>query len=220
MTQHPPGLVVRLKWSKTHQAPGVPALIAILPGHRTDQLAAFMRMLHVIPTRYPADPLMLLPRRCPVTSRYLQRALRCIPTALGFPAHAFSLHSMRRGGATTVVRAGADFLDVKRHGLWQSDAFWEYIANREISDSPVATALGNAFTDTATHWPDIYPGIYYLKSHQRPMVFAYNWLSSHYSWFSPSPHNHSLWRPSNFYGGFIPLFYCYKGQFIDLSVYY
>ena len=178
VTQQPPGLVVRLKWSKTHQAPGVPALIAIpsLPGHRTDPLAAFMRMLHVIPTRYPADPLLLLPSRCPVTSRYLQRALRCILTALGFPAHGYSLHSMRRGGATTAVRAGADFLDVKRHGLWQSDAFWEYIANREISDSPVATALCNAMTDTATHWPDIY----LLKFHQCPTIFAYNWLSSNY----------------------------------------
>ena len=162
--------------------PGVPALIPIpsLPGHRTDPLAAFMRMLHVIPTRYPADPLLLLPSPCPVTSRYIQRPLRCILTALGFPAHAYSLHSLCCGGATTAVRAGADFLDVKRHGLCQSDAFWEYITNREISDSPVETALGNAMTDTATHWPDIYPDINHLKSHQRPMIFAYNWLSSHY----------------------------------------
>ena len=93
VTQQPPGLVVRLKWSKTHQAPGVPALIPIpsLPGHRTDPMAVFMRMLHVIPTRYPADPLLLQPSRRPVTSRYLQRALHCILTALGFPAHAYSL---------------------------------------------------------------------------------------------------------------------------------
>ena len=178
----PPGLVVSLKWSKTHQAPGVPALIPIssLLGHRTNPLAAFMRMLQVIPTRYPADPLLLLPSRRPVTSRYLQRAFRCILTALGFPAHAYLLHSMRSGGATTAVRAGADFLDVKQHGLLQSDAFLEYIANLEISDSPVATALSNAMTDSATHWPDIYPDIYHLKSHQRPMIFACNWFSSHY----------------------------------------
>ena len=182
VTQQPPGLLVRLKWSKTHQAPGVPALIPIssLPGHRTDPLAEFMHMLHVIPTRYPADPLLLLPSWRPVTSRYLQRAFRCILTPLGFPVHAYLLHSMRPGGATNAVRAGADFLDVKRHGLLQSDAFWEYIANREISDSPVATALSNAMTDSATHWPDIYPDIYHLKSHQRPMIFACNWLSLHY----------------------------------------
>ena len=132
----PPGLVVRLKWSKTHQAPGVPNLIPIpsVPGHSTDLLAAFNHMLHVIPTRSLAEPLLSLPSRHPVASRYLQRALRCIspsrrpvasryfqralrciptsgrpvasgylqsalrciPPALGYPVHAYLLHSMWR----------------------------------------------------------------------------------------------------------------------------
>ena len=217
MTQQPPGLVVRLKWSKTHQAPGVPALIPIpsLPGHRTDPLAAFIRMLHVIPTRYPADPLLLLPSRRPVTSRYLQRALRCILTALGFPAHAYSLHSMSCDGATTAVCVGADFLDVKPHGLWQSDAFWEYIANREISDSPVATALCKCYdwhcNPLTRHLPSE------VSSMSHDLCIQLNFFKLLFSLF---PHNHSFWRPSNFYSGFIPLFCCCKGQFINLSVYY
>ena len=126
VTLSPPGLVVQLKWSKTHQAPGTPGLVPIpsVPGQRTDPVAAYTSMLRAVPTRSPADPLLTLPSRRPVTSRYLQRALRCILTALGLHAHAYSLHSFRRGGATTAFREGADFIDVKRHGLWRSDAFW------------------------------------------------------------------------------------------------
>ena len=153
VTLSPPGLVVQLKWSKTHQAPGTPALVPIasVPGQRTDPVAAYTSMLRAVPTRSPADPLLTLPSRRPVTSRYLQRALRCILTALGLHAHAYSLHSFRRGGATTAFREGADFIDVKRHGLWRSDAFWDYVADRQVSDSAVATALCNVMQRTATN---------------------------------------------------------------------
>ena len=54
-------------------------------------------ILHVIPTHSPADPLLSLPSRRPVPSRYPEMALRCILAALGFPAHASSLHQRQRG---------------------------------------------------------------------------------------------------------------------------
>jgi hypothetical protein len=39
----------------------------------------------------------------------------------------YSLHSLRRGGATAAYIAGMDMLHVKRHGNWASSAFWGYI---------------------------------------------------------------------------------------------
>lgn len=151
--QQPPGLVISLKWTKTHQAPGIPALVPIpcVPGHRTDPVAAFTKMIQTVPTHTPSDPLLLLPNRRIITSRHLQKALRCILLTLGFPAQLYSLHSMRRGGATTAVQAGADYLVVKRHGLWRSDAFWDYVANRELSSSQVASALSGAMANRPSH---------------------------------------------------------------------
>ena len=154
VTLSPPGLVVQLQWSKTHQAPGTPALVPIpsVPGQRPS--SSLHKHASRCPTRSPANPLLTLPSRRPVTSCYLQRALRCILTALGLPAHAYSLHSLRRGGATTAFRDGADFNDVKRHGLWRSDAFWDYVADRQVWDSAVATALCNVMQRTATNQCD------------------------------------------------------------------
>ena len=37
------------------------------------------------------------------------------------------------------------------HGLWRSDAFWDYVADRQVSDSAVATALCNVMQRTATN---------------------------------------------------------------------
>ena len=122
-------LLVCLKWSKTHQVPGIPATIPIpsLPGHCTDPLAAYHHMLHAVPTRHPNEPLLSLPNGRLITCRYLQRALCCILRALGLPATAFSLHALRRGAAQAAFQAGANFVAVKQHGLLQSDAVLNYL---------------------------------------------------------------------------------------------
>ena len=127
------GLLVWLKWSKTHQVPGIPATIPIpsLPGHCTDPLAAYHHMLHAVPTRHPNEPLLSLPNGSLITCLYLQRALCCILWALGLPATAFSLHALRRGAAQATFQAGANFVAVKQHGLWQSDAVLHYLQSHQ-----------------------------------------------------------------------------------------
>ena len=59
MKLQPHGLVVTLKWSTTHQVPGVLNLIPIpsVPGHPMDLLAAFMHMLHVATSSPPTPQL-------------------------------------------------------------------------------------------------------------------------------------------------------------------
>ena len=140
------GLLVRLKWSKTHQAPGIPATIPIpsLPGHCTDLLAAYHHMLRAVPTRHPNDPLLSLPNGCLITCRYLQRALCCILRALGLPATAFSLDALRRGASQAAFQAGANFVAVKQHGLWWSDAVLDYQQSHQRLTSAVPQALTRA----------------------------------------------------------------------------
>ena len=49
-----------------------------------------------------------------------------------------------RGGATASARAGVNYLHIMWHGTWRLTAFWAYIANHIITDSPVASALKHA----------------------------------------------------------------------------
>jgi hypothetical protein len=145
---HPPGLVLLLKWSKTLQTHQKMPLIPLpaIPGHPLCPVQAYHEMLDISPSQSPNDPLLQLPTTDgaprPLTTTQLRNAFNTIMDCLGYSPAAYSLHSFRRGGATAAYRAGADFLSVKRHGTWTSDAFWDYIANEAVDKSPVAQALG------------------------------------------------------------------------------
>lgn len=77
----------------------------------------------------------------PLTIHGLRQSFHTLMDCLGYPAAAYSLHSLRRGGATAAFRAGVDFIHIKRHGTWTSDAFWDYIVTDSVNSSPVAHAL-------------------------------------------------------------------------------
>ena len=134
----PPGLLIRLKWSKTLQSPGDATIVPIpsIPGHPLDPVAAFQAMVAGSPTTHGQSPLLVHPWGRVITTRHLQSSLRSILTSLGVPAHLLSLHSLRRGGATTSALAGADYLHIKCHGTWRSDSFWDYIAAHAHAVSP------------------------------------------------------------------------------------
>ena len=55
----------------------------------------------------------------------------------------YTLHSLRRGGASLAKQFGATLDDVKRHGTWRSDAVWGYLHNQPTYDS-VAKAFKRA----------------------------------------------------------------------------
>ena len=42
------------------------------------------------------------------------------------------------------VQGLTDYIDIKLHGLWQSDAFWLYITSPCVANSPAAVALTSA----------------------------------------------------------------------------
>ena len=80
----------------------------------------------------------------------LSRALAALLHHLGHDAGLFSLHSLRRGGATAEYRQGLDQIDIKRQGLWTSDAFWQYITALCPTTSPLAEGLTSAIHATAS----------------------------------------------------------------------
>ena len=142
----PPGLVITLRWSKTMQDGTSTSLVPIprLPGHPLDPVAAMQTMLKLTPTHSPRDPLLLLPGKKVVTITTLATALRAILSELGLPADQYSLHSLRRGGATESFKAGVDITHIKRHGTWRSDAVYDYITTCAVSDSAIPARLGAA----------------------------------------------------------------------------
>ena len=56
----------------------------------------------------------------------------------------YSLHSLRRGGATAAHRQGLHQELIKRHGLWSSDFFWAYVTSLGVASSPVTAGLATA----------------------------------------------------------------------------
>ncbi|RLN87348.1 hypothetical protein BBJ28_00008068 [Nothophytophthora sp. Chile5] len=70
-----------------------------------------------------------------ITAREVASRIKSAARSLGLDETRFSTHSVRVGGATKVLNAGADSLVIKLMGRWLSNAFEEY---------PVLTAEGSA----------------------------------------------------------------------------
>ena len=149
----PPGIILLQKWSKTLQDHSKVQLISMpaIPNHPLCPVRAYQDMCISVPTSSANQPLLLLPTRegrpAPLSASRLQAFLKTLLLASGFDVHKYSLHSLRRGGATDSFRAGASYLHIQRHGGWKSDAFWEYITTSDPSSrNAVAVRLQNFMT--------------------------------------------------------------------------
>ena len=148
----PPGLVIVLKWSKTMQAAGPASLLPIptVKIQAIDPVQAYRDMLSLVPTNNPNDPLLLLPtathNRIPITVSILRQAFHELLVIIGVDPALYSLHSLRRGGATAAFHKGASLMDIQRHGTWTSQAFMHYITANHHSDSKVAMNLASALS--------------------------------------------------------------------------
>ena len=145
----PPGLVLSLKWSKTLQTLGSTPLVPLpaMPGHHLDPRQAYLDLLRLSPTLSRDQPLLMFVRQGVnnvLTSPLLNKLLSDLLNKLGLDSSKFSFHSLRRGGATTAYHGGVKISEVKRHGVWASDSFWQYVTQANVSLSPVAKALALA----------------------------------------------------------------------------
>ena len=142
---HSPGLVIIAKWSKTNQSfeqlPLIP--VPAVPNSPLDPVKAYKDMITAIPSKSINDPLLMKPSGKPITLSVLRDAFKTMLELRGFDHSLYSLHSLRRTGATMCWQAGVHATDIKRHGTWNSSAFMDYIMSANVSNSPVAIALKN-----------------------------------------------------------------------------
>jgi hypothetical protein len=142
-----PGYVTLVKWTKTNQTGQhvllpVPALNQPRPSHCPVRAMRRMQRDYTPTDTSPARlPLFCHRNNIPVTTSYLTDALHIMLTSLRVPHQDYSLHSFRRGGASSAFHAGVNSTQVKRHGTWTSDCFWQYVTTSTMnSDVPAALA--------------------------------------------------------------------------------
>lgn len=151
-----PGIVLILKWSKTRQDHSHVHLVPMpnIPGHPLCPVQAFQDMCITSPTITPNQPLFVLPRQRgryrALTVSELNKYFKLLLSISGMSTNAYSLHSLRRGGATCSFNAGIAYIHIKRHGDWRSDAFWSYIASSQPAQSPVPRLLRKHFQATSS----------------------------------------------------------------------
>ena len=107
---------------------------------------AITRMLTLKPATATQDsPLFTVPNSdVPITIPYLSGALHIMLQALNISPQPYSLHSLRRSGATEAYKAGVSYAQIKTHGTWSSDSFWSYISTTTLS-TKVPEALAASF---------------------------------------------------------------------------
>ena len=154
-SQH--GLTVRLKWTKTRQGSQQPIFIPLprIPGSPLCPTQAFRQMSTCFPSTSANTPLLIY--RSPgqpvitVTSRMLSNQLRQLIHQLQLPQSTFTLHSLRKGGATYCHTIGVPLELIKSHGTWASDAVWSYLNPTLADKSIVSTTMSKAVLQHHVH---------------------------------------------------------------------
>ena len=140
----PRGLAINIKWSKTIQSAA--AQKSILIPHTKDPLLcpvkAYAAYVASNPVASPRAPLLAFSDGNPLTTRYIARRWTAALKSAGFSPSTYTLHSLRKGGASFAYNHGkADLNDVKAQGTWKSDAVRSYIKPMDAEPNTVHEAL-------------------------------------------------------------------------------
>lgn len=124
-------IIICIKWSKTNQGPTSTSVAAPLrPGLDICPMSAYLEMLQHAPTAHHLHPLVAFRDGTPMPLSYITRAWTSALQKLGISPSLVSLHSLRRGGATSVFTSGAASIDhIKAHGTWMSNTVESYLPN-------------------------------------------------------------------------------------------
>ena len=124
------GLSIHLKWSKTMQKSSQSAVI-FLPDTATSVLCPRRVYRDLIQTDPPASgrlPLLRFQDGNPMPVYYITQQWATLLRMVGVQPRMFSLHSLRRGGASYAYHSGgAAIQDIMSHGTWASDAVRAYL---------------------------------------------------------------------------------------------
>lgn len=124
-------VTVTHKWSKSHQAASHRAFTVIpaIQGSELCPKAALVRLENEVPTRHRQQPLLMFKDENHIPLSYLRKIWKTIISVLRVPhSHRYTLHSLRRGAATHIYSVDPSTRDeIKRHGLWRSNAVDTYL---------------------------------------------------------------------------------------------
>lgn len=139
-------LIVAIKWTKTRQGRHASSVaIPALPGAVTCPLAAWRAMLRHSPTSRSPQPLLSFRDATPLPLSYLKRVWSMALRDQGITHKLYTLHSLRRGGATDIYKSGtASIQEIQSHGDWRSDAVYAYLPN-----DPRNSRIPDIFRDIA-----------------------------------------------------------------------
>ena len=140
----PKGLAVAIKWSKTIQRAADLQTI-LLPQTRDPTLCpvlAYRAYTTARPDNRPDAPLLVFKDGNTLTARHIARRWTGALKGAGLSPTAYSLHSLRKGGASFAYNQGnAKLNDVMAQGTWKSAAVRTYIKPHEAAPNSVHTAL-------------------------------------------------------------------------------
>ena len=140
----PKGLTLQLKWSKTMQR-ATDATSLILPPTMDPTMCpvkAYTKYMAKRAHHGPRAPLLTFKDGNPLTSRYLARRWAALLVSVGSDPKLYSLHSLRKGGASYAYnQGGARLNDVMTQGTWRSMAVRHYIKPKDGQTNTVHRAL-------------------------------------------------------------------------------
>ena len=148
LTSH--GVYIKLRWTKTIQTAQQPTYVPLprIPASPLCPVTAFMDMAKRIPVSSNRVPLLVLPGTGTalqiVTIPMLSQQFASFIRQFHLPPKTFSLHSLRRGGASLAFEAGVSLDQIKSHGTWKSQAVWKYIHSNTNMPPPVPAAMASA----------------------------------------------------------------------------
>jgi integrase len=140
------GFTLTLTRDKTHET-SAPIEVYMTGTHTCPVKAMRSYLNHRVSSRSTA-PLFLTDEKqqLPLTRRYITEQLPTLCAAAGIEhAHDYKGHSFRRGGATSLARAGVQSYTIKKMGRWKSNAFQLYIdhSHVQLKDAAVKAATHN-----------------------------------------------------------------------------
>lgn len=117
------------KWSKTQQQVGMDRWVSV-PRAASPQVclvAALTQLFLQDPTVRNNQPLLTFDDGNPISIPYIYKAFKLAQRRAGINQRAYTLHSLRRGGACFLQKAGVDLPAIATHGGWRSNAIMRYV---------------------------------------------------------------------------------------------
>ena len=137
------------QWTTTLRGVGPTPAISIphVQGHTVNPVHAYKDLLSVSLTTHTNQPLLTITlggTRITVAIPMLVTGLKVLLQTLDLNPSLYSLHSLRRSGATAAYQVGSEQIYIKHHRLWNPDAFWMYMTSLCVASSPVIATFTSA----------------------------------------------------------------------------